>query len=203
MKQQILFIKWWEVRENYKSELDCVKKWEYDPYKIKKRWNMDLGEKLWEGYEIMFPISGLNKMWSDYAIWKILFEKSFPYLRDWIILIAHSLWWTFLAKYINENNFPVEIKNILLVAPAFKDSNKELLGSFNFDIKLKELKKYQDKITLYYSLDDFIIDPSDFDDFKKALPEIKYKEFNDRGHFLWEKFPEIIEDIKKMKVKER
>ena len=153
MRKQILFIKWGQSRENYSSQLECIRKWEYNPYKIKKRWNMNLDETLWEDYEIMFPISGLNKMWSDYEEWKVLFEKSFPYLRDWVIIMGHSLWWTFISKYLNENTFPVKITKILLVSPAFKDDKKELLWSFNFDKKLLKFRELSDKITMYYSLE--------------------------------------------------
>jgi len=160
---------------------------------------MNLDETLWEDYEIMFPISGLNKMWSDYEEWKVLFEKSFPYLRDWVIIVAHSLWWTFISKYLNENIFPVKIVKVLLVSPAFKDDTKELLWSFNFDKKLLKFKELSDKITLYYSLDDEIVSPWDFENFREVLWEISIREFNDRGHFLWEHFPEIIEDIKNIK----
>ncbi len=199
MKQQILFIKWWASKYNYKSELDCVKEWEYDPHKVKKRWNMNLDETLWEDYEVMFPISGLNKMYSDYAVWKELFEKSFHYLREGIIIIAHSLWGTFISKYLNENNFPVSIKKILLVAPAYKDDSKELLWNFWFEKELLKFREYSDKITMYYSLDDFVVDTSNFEDYKKVLWNMKVKEFNDRWHFLWENFPEIIDDIKNIK----
>jgi len=197
-KQQVILVKWWIPKENYRDIYECLEGIQYKPYDLKKknRWNTKLWNNLGEGYELLLPIANLNKYFADYLEWKILFEKSFKYLREEVILIWHSLWWCFLTKYLNENSFPVKIKQIFFIAPCFKDSEQEVLGSFNFDKSLEKFKKYSDKITMYYSTDDFVVPVSDFENFKAALPEMKYREFNDRWHFLWEKFPEILEDIK-------
>ena len=200
-KQQILFIDGGEVSENFESYIDELKKLKIkDPFIGKKRWKYTLQKWLWDNYSIAIADTP-NDFFAKYEEWEIMFKKIIPYLRDEIILIWHSLWGTFLVKYLNENNFPVKIKHILLVAPAFEDNKKELLGSFNFDKKLEKLQLYSHIITLYYSLDDFVIPVSDFENFKKILWDIECKEFRNKWHFLQENFPEIIEDIKKIKRK--
>jgi len=59
------------------------------------------------------------------------------------------------------------------------------------------LKKIQDKITIFGSKDDFVVNFSDTEDFMKVLPKAEYKIFEDRGHFMIQKFPELLEEIKK------
>ena len=201
-KQQILVIWWWEALENLSSQkfltnrLEYIREnYEYNPYNETKKWKQTLQRDLGENYEVLKSPNPCTDC-AVYEEWKIMFEKTFPCLSDNIILLWHSLWGTFIAKYLNENDFSFIVKKILLVVPAFEDSEQEVLGSFNFDKSLEKFKKYSDKITMYYSTDDFVVPVSDFENFKAVLPEMKYREFNDRWHFLWEEFPEILEDIK-------
>ncbi len=197
-KQQILFIDGWEPAENFSSYIEELKKLEINnPFEVKRRWKLTLQKWLWDNYNLVFSETP-NDFYAEYDKWRIMFEKYLPYLDDEIILIGHSLWSTFIAKYLNENSFPVTIKKILLVAPAFEDSEDEVLWSFNFDKRLDVFKKYSDKVRMYYSLDDFVVPVSDFESFKRVLWDIEFREFIDRWHFLQEEFLEIIEDIKKI-----
>ena len=142
-KQQILFINGWDSKENYIDFNDYLEKLEYDPFEIKqKKWKNSFSEDLWVGYEVINPIMP-NKDFADYFEWKIMFEKTFPYLKDNLILLGHSMWATFLVKYINENNFPKKIKNIFLISWAFKDSPLDVIWNFNFDKKrwINEIRK--------------------------------------------------------------
>ena len=202
MKQQIILIWWGEAVENIfskkflKERLEYYQNsYEYNPYEQKKKLKHTLQETLWEDYEVLkFDTPSQDS--AVYLEWKVVFEKMIPFMHNGVILIGHSLWGSFLAKYLNENTFPLEISKILLVAPAFWDCEREVLWNFNFDAKLLNFRELSDKITMYYSLDDEIVPISDFENFKEVLWEIKMREFDNRGHFLQEEFPEIVEDIK-------
>jgi predicted alpha/beta hydrolase family esterase len=201
MKKQVILVKGWEAKENYKDFYDFVEKEVYNPYKLKtKRWNKNLWEILWEEYEI-FSIPNINRYFADYKAWKITFEKIFPFLENDVIFIGHSLGWTFLTKYFEENNRILEkTKKVILVAPWFRDNKIwGLLWTFNFDKKLENLKKIQDKIIIFGSKDDFLVKFIDIESFMNVLPRAKYKIFENKWHFLQEDFPELIEEIRKVK----
>ena len=200
-KQQVVTIGGWSALENLFSEtfLQNRKKYiqeesSYDPYKSTLKWKNLLSEQLWETYEV-FKMPTPHSDSAVYEEWKIMFEKMFPYFSGEILLLWHSLWATFIAKYLNENPLSIWIKKILLVAPAFQDSEEEVLGSFNFDTQLSVLKKYSETIHLYYSTDDMIVSPRDAEQFISVLWDISVRKFTDRGHFFSGEFPEIVTDI--------
>jgi len=207
MKKQVVLLKGWEAKENYKDFYDCLAKQDYNPFEKKtKKWSDNLWEVLWENFEfINFPRP--NSSFADYKAWKIMFEKLLPFLKWEVIFVGHSLGGTFLAKYFDEdfishtNTLLIGegiIKKIILVAPAFKDSKTEVLGSFNFkNNALKNLSKISEKITIFWSKDDFVVPFEDFLDYKKTLPKAKFFEFENYGHFLGEEYGEILEEIKK------
>gem|GEM_PF-4462828 len=56
-----------------------------------------------------------------------MFEKTFPYLRDDIVIGAGSLGGCFFMKYLYENTFPVKIKRLIFIAAAIHDTDKEHL----------------------------------------------------------------------------
>ena len=55
-----------------------------------------------------------------------------------------------------------------------------------------------EKIYIIHSKDDEVVPVSHGTGYKKAIKSAEYIEFNDRGHFLDETFPEIIEKIKEL-----
>ena len=96
--QQVLFIGWWNcysTREDFAEEL---KKWDYDPFEVKKKWKNSLWKELWENYQVAI-LDMPNKNIALYKEWKIQFEKTFSYLIWDQIIIAHSLWTIFVLKY--------------------------------------------------------------------------------------------------------
>lgn len=195
IKQQVIFIHWWTSNQNYKDSFDCLHQLEYKPFKVNKKWHLTLKEDLGDKFELYNPDMP-NKFFADYQERKIMFEKTFPFLKDNIILVWHSLGGSFLTKYLNENIFPVTIKHIFLISSAFQDCESEVLWNFNFDQNLEKLKQYEKIITFYHSLDDTIIPFSDLEAYRKQLPFSDYKIFSDRCHFVNETFPELIRDIK-------
>ncbi len=200
MKKQIVFVWGWESKQNYRDYYDYIEKIDYDPFKQKiEIWARKLWKELWENFDV-FVHDRPNKDFADYKAWKIVFEKILPFLENDLIFIGHSLGWTFLIKYFDETHdkeLLKKVSKIILVAPAFKDSYDEVLWDFNFDKNLINLKKIEDKITIFASKDDFIVDFSDIEDYMRNLPKADYKIFEDKGHFLQEEFPELIDFLSK------
>ncbi len=200
MKKQVVLIRGWEVKENFKDFYDYLEKIKYDPYERKDgRWYKWFDKFLWDDFD-WITIPTPNNDFADYKAWKIMFEKIIPYLKDDVILVGHSLWWTFLTKYFNEKNTDKlfkKIKKIILVSPASRDIPWDLLWSFKFDENLEKFKKFEDKLVIFFSKDDFVVPFEHLEDYKRGLPNAKYRIFEDRGHFLQEDFDELIEEIKK------
>lgn len=134
---------------------------------------------------------------AKYFEWKIWFEKSFQYLKDDLILIGHSLGGIFLAKYLSENDFPVKIKQLHLVAAVYEheDEHEQLA-----DFKLKEFPgKLVDKeipeIHIYHSTDDTVVPIIESEKYHQQIPGSHFHKFTDRFHFIDETFPELFENI--------
>ena len=107
--QQVLFIWWWNAYPSREDFIEELKKWDYNPFEIKKKWKNSLQKELWEKYQVAI-LDMPNKNIALYKEWKIQFEKVFEYL-DWNqIIIAHSLWTIFILKHLTENWFPKKIK---------------------------------------------------------------------------------------------
>lgn len=199
MKKQVIVISWWVDYTNYENYEDFLNKQEIDPYFVKEKWWKDyLNEDLWDDFEVL-KIDMPNKWFANYNHRKIIFEKYSTFFADEIILIWHSLGWSFIVKYLEENILDKKINSIHLVAPASQDSKDELLWSFKFDLELNNFKKY-DKITaFYFSKDDPIVPFYEYDYFSKVLPGFKYNIFEDKWHF-WTNFwvyhlPELVNNL--------
>ena len=197
MKQQIVLLRWWSPKENYKDYYDFLEKYEINPYKEKFiKWSDTLAKDLWENFEIL-EIERPNKDFADYKARKIMFEKYIPYIQSGAIFLGHSLGWSFFLKYFNENPSLLEkFSKIILVAPATEDSEIELLGTFKPDLEFNNLKKYQDKIIVFASKDDFIVPYKEIELLQEKLANIDYRIFENKWHFLQEKFDELYEELK-------
>lgn len=136
---------------------------------------------------------------AKYSDWKIYFERFFPQLQNNIILIGISLGGIFLAKYLSENKFPKKILSTYLVCPPFDGSlpTETLAGGFKIKSDLSLFEKNSKNINLLFSKDDDVVPVAHGEKYRKKLKNAKivvYKSKN--GHFLIEKFPEIIKLIK-------
>jgi predicted alpha/beta hydrolase family esterase len=136
-----------------------------------------------------------------YKEWKMQFDKIFEFLKGGQIIIAHSLWTIFILKYLTENWFPKKIKQLHLVSALIDGQDlppeESYIWDFAFDIqKISEIEKFCDKIFLYHSSDDFCVPFSQWERLHNFLPNAKFEIFEDRGHMIMEKFPELIQNIK-------
>ncbi len=153
-----------------------------------KKWPDSLAEHLPEFEVIKLKMPA--KYNAQYAAWARQFECQFPTFEDGIMLVGWSLGANFLAKYLAENEMPVRVKAVHLIAGCYGlDGGFWLLE--NFPGKLKEYV-----VCLYHSRDDFVVDFKDFEQYRQALPAAKTYIFTNRNHFLQPDFPELIENLK-------
>lgn len=200
MKKQIVFIKGGEAFSNYEDFLTYLKTVEVrDPAALEqKRWTRTLQDDLGEAFEVFIPTMP-NKQNAKYEEWKIWFERHFQFLHDDVVLIGHSQGGYFLLKYLSENAVPVKVKALyLLAAPAGPDDfGGEDGGDFAFDpYRLKDIMAQVKDIHILHSTDDPVVPYSHAEKLKAFLPKAELITFEDRGHFLMETFPELIDHIK-------
>ncbi len=199
MKKQVLIIHGGETFASYDEYMRYLKNYEFTEEGFKKTntrmWKDKLGDTLGKNFEVIKPLMP-NSRNAKYGEWKMWLEKMTPFLNENIVIIGHSLGGVFLAKYLSENKFPLKISQLHIVAAPF-DDEKEYLGEFKITKNLSSFQKQVSSIFLYFSKDDPYDLFADLEKYAKALPNAKKVIFEDRGHFIAEEFPEIIENIKK------
>ena len=198
MKQQIVFIHGGDAHASYEEYIAELKNTELDIDSLRsetKGWKDSLQKNLDVGFDVLFPEmpSWMN---AKYVEWKIWFEKIPPFLSGPVILIGHSLGAIFLAKYLAENTLPNKIKAVFLLSGPYRTAtSKEQLADFVLPDTLTKIQEQCDTIFIYQSKDDPLVDFIDAENYAKALPKARLVVFEDRGHFLQQEFPEIVEQI--------
>lgn len=195
MKKQILIIGGGEVFENYEDYLNYLRQYKIDSLDglryqdWKSNLEVDLGGK----FEVIYPSMPCKKN-ADFLEWKIWLEKFFPFLRNDIILIGHSLGGSFWLRYLAENSFPVKIAQLHLVAAPISGDN-EFLGSFTPPKDLNNIEKSVKSIYLYQSKDDPVVPFSELYKISHAISSANIVILDNYGHFRAQKFPELIDRI--------
>lgn len=199
MKKQVLFINGGEAFDTYEAYINYLKNSEFDPKKEKeKKWRNSLEEKLGKDFEVIMSAMP-SRINAKYKEWKIWFEKSFPYLRNNLVLIGHSLGGIFVAKYLSENDFPKKILATYLIAPPYNDKDTNYsLADFILPATLEKFTKQGGQIYIYHSEDDPMVPTADIEKYVKALPKAKKVIFKEEGHFIQEEFPELIDSIQRL-----
>jgi len=201
MKKQLLFIHGGEAFSIYEDFLNYLRTDSFDPHhEASKRWNRKkvLQDALGSEWEVFRPDMP-NKQNSKYEEWKIWFERHFEFLRDGLVLVGHSQGAMFLARYLSENKLPMRCSMVGLVAGAATSDGLEGEDGENFYAELENLKNISElvpKVHLYHSEDDFVVPFKNLEVFSQNIPNAEVQIFHDRGHFLQEDFPELIQNIK-------
>lgn len=195
-KQQVMHIHGgepWASDDDYINYLKTKKVKLHSTF-LTKRWHYNYESFLSKDtYQVIRPDMPC-KVNARYSEWKIWFERHIEFLRDDIILIGHSLGGNFLAKYLAEEDFPIRIKQLHLVAPSY-GFTKDDFNIKEFPEKLMEKKIPE--IHIYHSKDDTIVLITESEKYHKQIPSSHFHIFEDRFHFLDETFPELFETIQK------
>lgn len=199
MKRQLLFIHGGESfnsREEYLDFLNSFEPQDAFTNEESRKWKYKLPAQLGNEWVCGFPRMP-NAITDDYSIgahyheWKMWFEKHIASFNDNLVLVGHSLGANFLAKYLSEETLPVRVGQLHLVAGCYGE------GSFTLSENLDGVSTQCDNVFIYHSTDDDSVLYADALRFKEALPTAELVTFEDRGHFLQEEFPELIERILK------
>lgn len=196
MKKQVVIIHGGNTFDSYDEYLAYLESKTLSLEDLRRSdWKKWLPDALGEEYEVLFPRmpNGNN---AKYAEWKILFKKLLPLLNDGVLLIGHSLGGVFLAKFLSEEESPVSIDGLFLIAAPAESSEKESLADFAL---ITDLKKCSDTIPhtfIYHSKDDHIVPFKDALWYREQLPGATFRELDGLGHLNQETFDELLEDIK-------
>ncbi len=193
MKKQVIFIhggEAWNSRDEFVAYIRDEMEVSDPRMEHSKRWKHTLADELGEDYEILF-LSMPIKDDARYEEWKIWFERHFKFFAEEVILIGHSLGANFLAKYLSENTFPKKVTQLHLVSGCFG-----YVAGFDLGKSIVGVEEQAEEIYIYHSKDDDVVSYKDAEEYQRALPTAKLETFTDRGHFLGETFPEIIQNIK-------
>lgn len=193
MPQQILVIHGGDSFNSYEEYLNFLRNYEIDFNNFNwKGWKSNLQQSLGDDFEIILPQMPCANN-AKYVEWKIWLEKFLPFLKNDIILIGHSLGGGFLAKYLAENDFPKKIEALFLISAPFAE------GDMVPPESLEKIERQAGKIFLYHSKDDPVVPFADVEKYAAKLPSAEKVIFEDKGHFIDEEFPELVEKLKSLK----
>lgn len=197
--KQIIIIWWWWCFLTKEAFYNALKTREYNPFEKSKNRRERLTEQTEKTYQTIIPTMPCKQN-ADYIAWKIWFERHFEFFNNEdIILIGHSQWAVFLTKWLSENQFPKQVKQLHLVSWVFDDNDldEETIGNFIFDpSNLNNIESQVNHIFIYHSKDDDIVPFRHGEELAKHLPSGNFLIFENRGHFREYNFPELLENIK-------
>ncbi len=197
-KTQIIFIHGGESFDTDEEFYEYLRHCEFDPYQPeRKRWRDKIASDLEETHESHF-LRMPNAMYADYNAWAIWFEKMIPFMRAGVILVGHSLGGGFLLRYLTENQLPVTVAQLHLVAPCIDDFECPGVGGFKIDIDTwTDFVSKVDTVHLWHSSDDTLVPIHHSERLVAKYPKAIPHYFANRGHFLEPEFPELLAEIKK------
>jgi predicted alpha/beta hydrolase family esterase len=192
--RQVIVIGGGEVWQTHEEYIAYLRAYEFSDEKFEKfrsqRWKERLQSDLGDEYDVVRIDMPCAKN-AKYDEWSIWFTKVVPFLRDGCIVIGHSLGANFLAKYLSQNAIEKRMAQLHLVAGCFG-----AVGGFDIPDDLNGVEEQCDNVWIYHSQDDPVVSIDDAKKYMDALPEAKTMIFSDRGHFVCEEFPELVDNIR-------
>lgn len=197
MRRQVVVIHGGSPFDNYEDFLKSLSEKSVDlDYLKKTTWRKNLGASLGSDFDVI-QLEMPNKMFAQYDVWKIWFEKYLPLFDKEVIFVGHSLGAVFLAKYLSENKIENTVIGLYLVAAPCTGATDESLGEFAVTPnKVITLHEKVPNTHFYHSTDDKVVPISELEMYRKLLPKAHFHIYADKEHFSIEEFPELIEDIK-------
>ena len=112
------------------------------------------------------------------------------------ILIGHSAGGGFILKYMARHP-ELRVRQIILVAPWLDTEGYQPFGFYkDFELTNDIVKRAEFGADILISDDDDFYILNSFDKIVKNMPDIKVHRFTGRGHFICDKFPEVLELVK-------
>ena len=198
--KQLIFVHGWMCQPDIDSLCKALETRYYNPFEEKKWWKDFLSQELKSTHQIIRPEMPIKQM-ASYKVWKIWFEKTFPYLNEEeLVLVGNSLGAMFLIKYLWENPFPKKIQQLHLIAGVFDESDMSDEEKYAWDFAyspeiISNLTSKVEQIYMYHSIDDPSVPYSHAQKIKSYLPKATLLTFTDRGHFNQPEFPELLANI--------
>lgn len=190
--KQVLIIHGGDSFSSYEAYLSDLKTHSLDYSRLipSKKWRDWIADNL-SSVDVLRPTmpNGFNAQFDE---WQIYFEKMIPYFSDDVMLVGNSLGAMFLAKYLHEKPLPQKVHRLALVAGQYGQREGSDMGSFAVD-SATGLEASADEIHLFYSSDDPIVTYDSLAKFQADVPSAIAHTFTDRGHFLQETFPELLQ----------
>lgn len=139
-----------------------------------------------------------NGFYPQYEVWKRELER-FEIDSD-TTLVGHSCGGGFIVRWLSETMTKVD--KVILVAPwlgigASDDAFDQSFFDFEIDPRISSLA---DSFSVYVSSDDMQDVVDSVHVLREKLPEVSYREFENKGHFTLkslgsEEFPELFEEL--------
>jgi len=169
---------------------------EYNPYEPEvQKWKNSIKESVTDTHDFIAPQMP-NALNARYEAWVIWFEKLVPHLRNQVTLIGYSLGGGFLLRYLTENELPVVVEQLHLVAPCVDEQDCPGVGGFKINLATwTGFKNAIGNIHLWHSSDDPLVPIHHSERFAAVCPSAHLHTFTDRNHFFQPEFPELLAQI--------
>ncbi|HEY4415614.1 MAG TPA: alpha/beta fold hydrolase, partial [Verrucomicrobiae bacterium] len=181
----------WTSYQEYLSELKHSH-FEVD-FSPRIGWQRQLQKNLGAGFKVL-SLEMPNWQNAKYREWKIWYEKAAAVAKDPIV-VGHSLGAIFVAKYFAETVRPRKARGIFLVSAPYKTQAEDRdFGDFALQRPPRRLGKIAEPIFFYHSQDDAIVEIENLNPYRELVPRATVRIFKNRGHFIQDRFPELVAD---------
>ncbi len=171
--------------------------WDAREYNPSKSWKYWLQFQLEKDRDIImqipqFPHAHVNIM--NYDEWEKIMNRQD--INENTTLIGHSAGGGFILKYMARHP-NLRVRQIVLVAPWLDIEEFQPLGFYkDFALDNHIAKQAELGADILISDDDDTYILSSFDKITQNIPDIRVHNFTGRGHFICDKFPELLDIIK-------
>nr|WP_255534539.1 alpha/beta hydrolase [Chryseolinea lacunae] len=129
----------------------------------------------------------------SYQHWHNMLAKEFTKLPSPVILMGHSLGSSVLLKYLSENEIPVTISAMFLVATPHWGKN---LAEFMLKKEFEKSLPITSPIHFYQSKNDPVVPFRHVDFYREALPHAIVRELTSDDHTFAEGIPQLVSDVR-------
>jgi predicted alpha/beta hydrolase family esterase len=150
-------------------------------------------------YDVLYPKMPDPES-PEYETWKTLLAKEIALLQGELILIGHSLGGSVLLKYLSEEPCSDVIAGLFLIAAPFWGKKNWQVDEYALQEDFSSRLPGVSRIFLYHSLNDEVVPVSHLRFYAEKLPNATVRESGNRRHLFSKGLPQLIEDIKNLKL---